>query len=87
MTDSDRFEQLKMRVDAVRVKKMAAEAEAQRLSGELEEAKKAIKDAYGVEITDFAEAIETMRKEYQTALAELEEAVSEAERKIGGAEK
>ncbi len=87
MTDSDRFEQLKTRVDAVRVKKMAAEAEAQRLSGELEEAKKAIKDTYGVEITDFAAAIETMRQEYQASLAELEDAVAEAERKIGGAEK
>ena len=39
---------------------------------------------YGVEIKDFASAIETMKKERDAKLNELERLVSEAEEKIGG---
>jgi len=86
MTDSERFEQLKNRIDGLRVKKLAAEKEARRLEEELEDAKRSIRETYGVEITDFAAAIETMRSEYRASLAELEDAVSEAERKMSDAE-
>ena len=85
MTDSEKFESLKQRVDSIKVKRLAAEAEAKRLSDELEKSKKEIKDTYGVEITDFAQAIETMKKERDAKLTELEKLVAEAEEKIGGA--
>lgn len=85
MTDSEKFESLKQRVDSIKVKRLAAEAEAKRLSEELEKSKKEIKDTYGVEITDFAQAIETMKKERDAKLTELEKLVAEAEEKIGGA--
>lgn len=85
MTDSEKFESLKQRVDSIKVKRLAAEAEAKRLSEELEKSKKEINDTYGVEITDFAQAIETMKKERDAKLTELEKLVAEAEEKIGGA--
>ena len=85
MTDSEKFEALKKRVESLRVKKMAAEAEAKRLADELEKCKNEIKKTYGVEITDFAKAIETMKKETEARLLELERLVEEAEEKIGGA--
>ena len=85
MTDSEKFESLKQKVDSIKVKRLAAEAEAKRLSEELEKSKKEIKDTYGVEITDFAQAIETMKKERDAKLTELEKLVAEAEEKIGGA--
>lgn len=85
MTDSEKFEALKKKVDSIKVKKLAAEAESKRLSEELEKCKKEIMDAYGVDIKDFASAIETMKKERDAKLAELERLVGEAEEKIGGA--
>ena len=85
MTDSEKFETLKKKVDSIKVKKLAAESEAKRLSDELEKCKAEIKESYGVEITDFANAIETMKKERDAKLTELERLVSEAEEKIGGA--
>lgn len=85
MTDSERFETLKKKVDAIKVKRLAAEAEAKRLSDELEKCKAEIKDLYGVDIKDFATAIETMKKERDAKLNELERLVSEAEEKMGGA--
>ena len=84
MTDSERFESLKKKVDSIKVKKMASETEAKRLSDELEKCKQEIKDTYGVEIKDFATAIETMKKERDAKLNELERLVMEAEEKIGG---
>ncbi len=83
MTDSEKFELLKKKVDAIKVKKLATEAEVKRLSDELEECKKEIKDTYKVEITDFATAIETLKKERDAKLAELESLVGDAEKKIG----
>jgi len=85
MTDAEKFESLKKKVDSIKVKKLASETEAKRLSDELERCKQEIKDVYGVEIKDFATAIETMKKERDSKLAELERLVSEAEEKIGGA--
>lgn len=85
MTDAERFESLKKKVDSIKVKKLASEAEVKRLSEELEKCKQEIKEVYGVEINDFATAIETMKKERDAKLAELERLVSEAEDKIGGA--
>ena len=85
MTDAEKFESLKKKVDAIKVKKLASEAEVKRLSDELEKCKKEIKDVYGVEINDFAAAIETMKRERDSKLTELERMVSEAEEKIGGA--
>ena len=84
MTDSEKFESLKKKVDSIKVKKLASEAEAKRLSEELEKCKQEIKDVYGVEIKDFASAIETMKKESDAKLNERERLVSEAEEKIGG---
>ena len=84
MTDSEKFESLKKKVDSIKVKKLAIEAEVKRLSEELEKCKQEIKDVYGVEIKDFASAIETMKKERDAKLNELERLVSEAEEKIGG---
>jgi len=82
MTEAEKFESLKKRVDSIKVKRLAAEAEVKRLTDELEKSKKEIKDTYGVEITDFAQAIETMKKERDAKLAELEKLVAEAEEKI-----
>lgn len=87
MTDSEKFETLKKKVDSLKLKKMAAEAEAKRLSDELEKCKSEIKQVYGVEITDFAKAIEVMKKERQSKLDDLEKMVAEAEEKIGGMNK
>ncbi len=85
MTDAERFESLKKKVDSIKVKKLASEAEVKRLSEELDKCKQEIKDVYGVEIKDFATAIETMKKERDSKLAELERLVTEAEEKMGGA--
>ena len=84
MTDSEKFEQLKKKADSIKVKRLAAEAEVKRLSDELEKSKQEIKETYNVEITDFASAIETMKKERDSKLQELETLVTEAERKING---
>lgn len=84
MTDSEKFESLKKKVDSIKVKKLTSEAEAKRLSEELEKCKQEIKDVYGVEIKDFASAIETMKKERDAKLNELEGLVAEAEKNIGG---
>ena len=84
MTDSEKFESLKKKVDSIKVKKLASETEVKRLSEELEKCKREIKEVYGVEIKDFASAIETMKKERDAKLNELERLVSEAEEKIGG---
>jgi phage host-nuclease inhibitor protein Gam len=65
------------------VKKMASESETKRLEEELNECKKEIKEVYGVEIEDFAEAIEEMKKQYSLKINELKELVLEAEQKIG----
>ena len=84
MTDLEKFEALKKRVDSVKVKKLAAESESQRLSQELEEKKSEIRRIYGVEIEDFAKAIEEMKSEISRKLEDLNRMVSEAEEKIGG---
>lgn len=86
MTDAERFESLKKKVDSIKVKRLAAESEAKRLSEELEKCKKEIMDVYGVDIKDFASAIDTMRKERDSKLDELERMVTDAEQKIGGLE-
>lgn len=82
MNDKEKFEQLKKKIDNLNVRKLAAESEAKRLEEELEKSKQDIKDAYNVEIGDFANAIEVMKKEYQEKLIELEELVKEAESKM-----
>ena len=87
MTDSEKFELLKKKVDSIKVSKLASEAETKRLSEELDKCKQEIKDTYGVEINDFAAAIETMKKERDSKLAELERLVDDAEKKIGEARK
>ena len=51
------FEQLKTEVEEVKVKKLAWEREKQRLETEFEELKKKIKDDYGVELSEFGNAI------------------------------
>ena len=82
MNDKEKLEQLKKKIDALNVRKLASESEAKRLEEELEKSKKEIKDTYNVDIKDFANAIEVMKNEYQEKLAELEELVSEAEKKM-----
>ena len=82
MSNNEKFEQLKKKIDNLNVRKLASESEAKRLEEELEKSKKEIKDVYNVDIKDFANAIEVMKKEYQEKLAELEELVSEAEKKM-----
>lgn len=84
MTDLEKFESLKKKINAIKVKKLASEAEAKRLSSELEKCKEEIRKIYGVEIEDFAKAIETMKNEQKEKLAELESLVEDAEKKIGG---
>lgn len=83
MTESETFESLKRKIDDLNVKKMASESESKRLEEELNECKKEIKEVYGVEIEDFASAIEEMKKQYSLKLNELKELVLEAEQKIG----
>jgi predicted nucleic acid-binding Zn-ribbon protein len=78
MSNNEKFEQLKKKIDNLNVRKLASESEAKRLEEELEKSKKEIKDVYNVDIKDFANAIEVMKKEYQEKLAELEELVAEA---------
>ena len=62
---------------------MASESEYNRLNEELNNIKKDIKDVYGVEIEEFASAINIMKEKYTSTLNELEILVSEAEEKIG----
>lgn len=83
MTDLEKFESLKKKIDAIKIKKLASETEAKRLSSELEKCKEEIKKIYGVEIEDFAKAIETMKNEQKEKLAELESLIEEVEEKIG----
>lgn len=82
--DMERFEALKKKVDSLKVRKIASENEVKRLSGEFEQCKAGIREKYGVEVEDLAGAIETMKKEREAKMRELEELVSEAEQKIGG---
>ena len=83
MSNNEKFQQLKKKIDNLNVRKLASESEANRLKDELEKSKEEIKSIYGVEINDFANAIETMKKEYESKLIELENMVLEAETKIG----
>lgn len=82
MTDTEKFEDLKRRVDQLRVRKMAAEAESKRLSAELDRCRAEIREKYGVEAEDFARAIEVMRKEYEEKSARLLSLVEEAEERL-----
>lgn len=82
MSDVENFEQLKNKIDALKVKKMASETYVKRLTEELDNCKKEIKDEYHVEIEDFANAIDTMKKEYENKLKELVSLVEDAEQKI-----
>lgn len=82
MSDAEKFEDLKKRIDSLKVKKIAAETESRRLSEELEKIKSEIKEKYNVEIADFAEAIESMKQEQERKMRKLEELVSEAEDKL-----
>lgn len=83
MNNNEKFQQLKKKIDALNVRKLASESQAKRLEEELEKSKSQIKKVYGVEINDFAKAIETMKKEYESKIFELENMVAEAETKIG----
>ena len=80
--DIERFERLKKKADELHVKRLAAEAESKRLSGELDKCKAEIKESYGVEIEDFAKAIETMKEERGKMLDELEKMIADAEEKL-----
>lgn len=81
-TDAEKFERLKKRVDDIRVKKLAAESEAKRLRDELDDCKRQIKETYGVEIEDFAKAIETLKAERDEKMKELERMLDDAESKL-----
>jgi hypothetical protein len=83
MTEIEKFENLKKKIDNLNIKKMASESEYNRLNEELNNIKKDIKDVYGVEIEEFANAINIMKEKYTSTLNELEILVSEAEEKIG----
>lgn len=83
MTEIEKFENLKKKIDNLNIKKMASESEYNRLNEELNTIKKDIKDVYGVEIEEFANAINIMKEKYTSTLNELEILVSEAEEKIG----
>lgn len=82
MTDIEKFENLKKKIDALNIKKMAAQSEHKRLEEELEKIKSEIKGVYHVEIEDFAKAIEIMKNEYESTLKQLESLVTEAESKM-----
>lgn len=82
MTEIQKFDNLKKKIDNLTVKKIAAESEYKRLEEELENSKKEIKEIYGVDIKDFAQAIITMKEQYTKTLNELQILVSEAEEKM-----
>lgn len=81
--NAQKFEQIQKKINDLNVKKLASESEFKKVSEEFEECKNKIKEIYGVEINDFASAIETMKNEYQLKMNKLEELVNEAELKIG----
>lgn len=83
MNDIEKFEDLKNRIDTLKVKKLAAENEKKRLADELDKIKDEIKQAYGVGIEDFASAIETLKEEQEKQLQKLEELVDNAEKQVG----
>lgn len=83
MNNNEKFQQLKKKIDNLNVRKLASESQAKRLEQELQKSKLEIKQIYGVQINDFAKAIETMKKQYESNLMELEKMVLEAEIKIG----
>ena len=87
MTDSEKFENLKNRIDSLKVKKMAAESEMKRLTDDLDKIKNEILLTYKVDITDFAKAIESMKKDYANKMILLEEMVVDAEKKVEDIEK
>ncbi|MBR4315939.1 MAG: hypothetical protein IKP65_03080 [Alphaproteobacteria bacterium] len=74
---------MQKKINDLNVKKLASESELKKVTEELEDCKNKIKEIYGVEINDFASAIETMKNEYKTQIDELSELVKEAESKIG----
>lgn len=82
-SSTQKFEQMQKKINDLNVKKLASESELKKVTEELEECKNKIKEVYGVEINDFASAIETMKNEYKTKINELSELVKEAESKIG----
>ena len=82
MTDIEKFETLKKKIDNLNVKKMAAQSEYKRFEEQFNKTKSQIKEVYKVEIEDFAKAIEIMKSEYESKLNELETLVSQAETKM-----
>lgn len=82
MTDIEKFETLKKKIDNLNVKKMAAQSEYKRFEEEFNKTKAQIKEVYKVEIEDFANAIQVMKKEYESQLNQLETLVSQAETKM-----
>lgn len=76
------LENIKNKIDALKVKKLAAQSQVERLNNELNEYVAEIKKDYGVQIKDFAEAIKVMKEEYDKKYNELVEMVGEVQKKV-----
>lgn len=76
------LENIKNKIDALKVKKLAAQSQVERLNNELNEYVAEIKKDYGVQIKDFAEAIKVMKEEYEKKYNELVEMVGEVQKKV-----
>lgn len=83
MSNVENFENLKKRIDELKVKNLTNLKEKERLEGELCKIKEKIKEVYGVEIEDFNSAIETLEKEKEIKMKKLQELLNESEEKLG----
>ena len=83
MNNVENFENLKKRIDELKVKNLTNLKEKERLEGESCKIKEKIKEVYGVEIEDFNSAIETLEKEKEIKMKRLQELLNESEEKLG----
>ena len=72
MSNVENFENLKKRIDELKVKNLTNLKEKERLEGELCKIKEKIKEVYGVEIEDFNSAITELKDIILAATAKPE---------------
>lgn len=83
MSEIEKLENAKKKIDELKIKNIANANEKKRLEDELSKIKEDIKNNYGVEIEDFQSAIEVMEKEQNTLMENLNALIASASEKLG----
>lgn len=77
------FDGLKSTIDEFKIQRKSDEREINTLEETFEALKKEIKDTYGVEITDFESAINTLKGQLQKDVEELKKKIENCKTKLG----